>query len=87
METLCLIKFYTITMEALGWLGTIAYLLSYFLISTDRITSSERLFHLLNIAGAIGLTCNAFYLTDYPNIAVNLAWAAIAASAIYRNSR
>ena len=74
-------------MESLGWLGTAAYLLAYFLISTDRISSSEKLFHLLNIAGAIGLMCNAFYLTDYPNIAVNLAWTVIAASAIYRNSR
>jgi len=79
-------KYYSVTMQTLGWLGTLAYLLGYFLLSIHKI-SAGKLYHILNIAGAIGLICNALYLTDYPNIVVNVAWLAIAVFAIYRNTR
>jgi hypothetical protein len=79
-------KYYPFTMQALGWLGTFAYLLGYLLISLQKI-SAGKLYHILNIAGALGLICNALYLTDYPNIVVNFAWMAIAVFAIYRNTR
>ena len=76
---------YTLTMESLGWVGTFAYLLGYFLLSIGKIKAGK-LYHTLNIAGAIGLICNAIYLTDYPNIVVNVAWMAIGFFAIYRNT-
>jgi len=79
-------KYYSFTMQALGWLGTFAYLLGYFLLSIHKIPAGK-LYHILNIAGAIGLICNALYLMDYPNIVVNFAWMAIAVLAIYRNTR
>jgi hypothetical protein len=80
-------KYYSFTMQALGWLGTLAYLAGYLLLSIDKISASGKLYHLLNIAGAIGLICNALYFVDYPNIVVNVVWMAIAFFAIYRNTR
>lgn len=66
-----------------GWVGTLSYLLAYLLLSTNKLKVSQRTYHLLNIAGALGLTCNALMLNDYPNIIVNISWALIAGWAIF----
>ena len=66
----------------LGWIGTFSYLIAYFLLSINKLRSDQRLYHILNISGAIGLTYNAVFLNDYPNVIVNVAWAAIALWAI-----
>lgn len=85
MALLHLGKYLPYFMQALGWIGTIAYLLGYYLVSVEKISPTGKLFHGLNIVGAAGLIGNAFYLTDYPNIVVNVAWLAIGVFAIYRN--
>jgi len=66
----------------LGWVGSFAYLLAYLLLSTGRLKSDKKLYHWLNILGAVGLTYNAVTLNDFPNIIVNIAWALIALWAI-----
>jgi hypothetical protein len=65
-----------------GWIGTIAYLLGYLLLSTNKLRSDQVSYHVLNIIGSIGLTANAVYYTDLPNIVVNVVWGIIAAGAI-----
>ena len=65
-----------------GWIGTIAYLLGYLLLSTNKLKSDQVSYHVLNIIGSIGLTANAVYYTDLPNIVVNVVWGMIAAGAI-----
>ena len=67
----------------LGWIGTFSYLLAYFLISIKKLRSDEKIYHVLNIMGAIGLTYNAIFLNDYPNVIVNIVWAIIALAAIF----
>ncbi len=66
----------------IGWVGTIAYLLGYFLLTTNKLKSNQVSYHVLNIIGSIGLTANAVYYTDLPNIVVNLVWGIIALGAI-----
>jgi len=66
----------------LGWIGTFAYLIAYLLLSTGRLKAEKKLYHILNILGAIGLTYNAIALSDYPNVMVNIVWAVIALWAI-----
>ena len=65
-----------------GWIGTIAYLLGYLLLATNKLKSDQVSYHVLNIIGSIGLTANAVYYTDLPNIVVNVVWGMIAAGAI-----
>ena len=67
---------------ALGWTGSIAYLSGYLLLSMNKLKPGQKAYHALNIAGAIGLTLNALFLHDYPNVIVNLAWGLIAITAI-----
>jgi len=66
-----------------GWAGTLSYLVAYFLLSINKLKAGRPLYHVLNIAGAMGLTYNALKLNDYPNIIVNVAWALIAGWAIF----
>lgn len=71
----------------LGWIGTIAYLSGYFLLSTGKLKADQSSYHVLNIIGAIGLTANAVYYADLPNVVVNVAWGLIAAGAIFTLTR
>jgi ABC-type transport system involved in multi-copper enzyme maturation permease subunit len=71
----------------MGWVGTLAYLLAYFLLSINKITSKQLVYHTLNIIGAIGLTANALHYADIPNVVVNLVWGLIALGALVVLSR
>lgn len=74
----------------LGWVGTFAYLLAYFLLSVNKINARQLIYHTLNAVGAVGLTANALHYADLPNVVVNLVWGLIAVSAfivIYRKKR
>lgn len=65
-----------------GWAGTFFYLLAYFLLSINKLKSNQRVYHLLNIVGAAGLTVNALYYADLPNMVANIFWGLIAIVAI-----
>ncbi len=71
----------------LGWIGTLSYLLAYFLLSINKLKADQVTYHVMNILGAIGLTANAIYYADLPNIVVNMAWGFIALAAIIVLSR
>ena len=65
----------------LGWVGTLAYLLAYFLLSVNKINARQLSYHTLNAIGAVGLTVNALYYADLPSMVVNLVWGLIAVTA------
>lgn len=71
----------------LGWTGTFSYLLAYLLLSIGKLKANQLAYHILNIIGAVGLTANAVYYADLPNVVVNLAWGCIALVAIIVLSR
>jgi hypothetical protein len=65
-----------------GWLGTLSYIIAYFLLSLGKLKAEQKTYHLLNILGAVGLIVNAIHLNDYPNIIVNVVWFAIGFAAL-----
>ena len=65
-----------------GWLGTLSYIIAYLLLSIGKLKAEQKTYHLLNIAGAVGLVVNAIHLKDYPNIIVNIVWFAIGFTAL-----
>jgi len=68
--------------SVVGWVGSIAYLLAYLLLSLNRLKAEKPLYHLLNMIGALGLILHALDLKDYPNLVVNMAWGIIAITAV-----
>jgi hypothetical protein len=68
--------------QLLGWVGTFAYLLAYFLLSINKINARQFIYQILNVVGATGLITNAIYNADLPNVVVNLVWGIIALLAL-----
>ncbi len=66
----------------LGWVGSFAYLLAYLLLSLNKLKAGQKAYHVLNVVGALGLTVNALFIRDYPNVLVNIVWGLIALMAI-----
>lgn len=69
--------------EIMGWIGTIAYIIAYLLLSMGKLKPSRIMYHSLNIVGAIGLIINASHYGNYPSVFVNIAWFTIAIIAIF----
>jgi len=64
--------------EIFGWLGSVAVLLAYWLISTERVKSTSVFYQGLNLVGSICLIMNTAYYHAYPSTLVNAVWSLIA---------
>ena len=73
--------------DAIGWVGAIALLVAYALVSSKRLQGDSAAFQLLNIGGSLLLAANTIFYGSYPSTFVNLVWAAIAALAIVHRRR
>lgn len=68
--------------EALGWMGTVLFISSYFMVATDRLRPTGRVYLTMNLIGALGLCLSVLQTESWPALAGNLAWATIAAWAL-----
>ena len=64
--------------DALGWVGAVALLLAYGLLSFRRLSGQGKTYQGLNIFGSFLLIINTAYHQAYPSTAVNVIWIAIA---------
>ncbi|WP_418275492.1 CBU_0592 family membrane protein [Isoptericola jiangsuensis] len=62
---------------ALGWVGAVAGLVAYAMVSRGRWSSSSWAFQITNIAGAIIMTVVAGVNGVWPSAAANVAWIVI----------
>ena len=65
-------------MDVIGWIGAVAVLVAYWLVSSHRLSAASVRYQWLNIVGAIGLMINAVYHEAYPSTGVNVIWLGIA---------
>ena len=65
-------------LDVAGWIGMAGLLSAYWLVSTNRVRGTSRLYQTLNMIGAGGLLANTFYYRAYPAAALNSVWLAIA---------
>ncbi|WP_271782474.1 CBU_0592 family membrane protein [Aquimarina algiphila] len=70
--------------QIIGWLGAIAYVLAYLLLSLEILKSDKEVFHGVNTFGALCLVINALPVEDYPTIVVNVVWGLIGIISIIR---
>jgi len=63
--------------DVLGWIGTISYLIAYYLISTKKIEGDAVSYQLMNLLGGVLLTMNAIFHGAMPAVGVNAAWIGI----------
>jgi hypothetical protein len=69
--------------NTIGWLGAIATLLAYFLVSFELVKPKDLSYQVLNLAGAIGLGIVCYFKKTYQPMTVNIIWGIIALLAIF----
>lgn len=71
-------------LETTGWLGVVAYVVAYLLLTIGVLKSNGYPFHILNIVGASSLIVYSLEYGDKPNVAVNVIWLLIGVGAVLR---
>lgn len=61
-------------MDLLGWVGTILYLVAYYLVSIKKVEGDSFSYQSMNIVAGILLVINTFYWRAYPSLGLNAAW-------------
>lgn len=74
-----------VAIEAIGWLGTIAIVGAYGLLTTHRVTLQSRSYQWLNLWGSVGLMINGAYNGAFPSMMLNLIWMILAARAVWQH--
>ncbi len=72
-----------IAVEAAGWIGALAILVSYLLVSTGRLSGQSTRFQLMNMVGAIGFIINSAWHGALPSTVLNIIWLGIALATLY----
>jgi hypothetical protein len=73
--------------DTIGWVGAIALLIAYAMISHKKLEGDSAAFQLLNIGGSLLLAANTIFYGSYPSTFVNLIWAGIAVFSIATRKR
>jgi hypothetical protein len=68
--------------DTIGWVGAVALLVAYALVSHKKLEGDSAAYQVLNISGSILLAANTIFYGSYPSTFVNLIWAGIAVFAI-----
>ncbi len=73
-----------IIIEVIGWVGSVAVVAAYLLVSYQKIASDSFFYQMLNFIGSICLIINTFYNHAYPSMTVNIIWAFIALAVLIK---
>ena len=76
-----------VIVNVISWLGSIAVVLAYGLVSRKKLDGGSRGYQALNLLGSAFLMVNTIYLAAYPSAAINIVWASIALASIVRPAR
>jgi len=73
--------------EAVGWMGTALILLSYFLLTGNKLDRESKIYHGMNLLGGMGIVVNALFNGAYPPAALNIIWSIIAIYGIVKGMK
>ena len=73
--------------QSIGWAGSTAMILAYFLLSIKKINSERAPYHCINFFGALCLGMTLYDKEAWPALVLEIVWALIAASSILRLMR
>lgn len=65
-------------LEILGWCGTALVLLSYFLLTTKKLTGQSMIYQGMNLIGGVAIATNALFNGALPPATLNIIWSFIA---------
>ncbi|MFM9135673.1 MAG: hypothetical protein ACKOT0_09650 [bacterium] len=68
----------SVVWETVGWIATVLLVGGYALVATRVLSAHSIRYHVLNLAGAIGLVLYSLYKLAWPQLALNLFWGGVA---------
>ncbi|KKT39645.1 hypothetical protein A3K29_01980 [Candidatus Collierbacteria bacterium RIFOXYB2_FULL_46_14] len=77
----------TIYFEIIGWVGTIAIMVAYWLVSIGKISPVSKTYQLLNLFGAGFVIINVVFHGALPSVALNTIWFFIALFGLFQKSK
>lgn len=68
----------------IGWLGTILVLVAYFQVNQNKWSADSKIFQTCNLFGSTALIYKAYTNAVWPSAVLNLFWALIALTALFK---
>ena len=72
--------------EALGWVGTITFVVAYYGVSFGKLKADSLTYQLMNLFGAIAVGFSVFVKQAWPAFALEIIWGGIALATLLRLS-
>ena len=76
-----------LAIEVIGWAAAVAILAAYALLTAGKLQADDRAYQWLNVAGAAGFIINSGWNGAIPSAALNVIWAGIGLTALWRIAR
>lgn len=73
--------------EFAGWSAALLILGAYALISSGKLQARSRIYHWMNVVGAVGFVINSGWNGAWPSVALNVVWFAIGVFGLQRAHR
>lgn len=70
--------------QVTGWIGTFLIVIAYFLVTYNKVSSTGKIYALMNLFGAIGIGINVYFHQAWPAVIMELIWALIAISSLIK---
>ena len=76
-----------IAIEIIGWTAAVMMLSAYLLLTSDRLSSTSRIYQWLNVLSGAGFVINSGWNGAYPSACLNLVWMGIGLYGVFRGVR
>jgi hypothetical protein len=73
--------------ECAGWSAALLILGAYALISSGKLHARSRIYHWMNVIGAVGFVINSGWNGAWPSVALNVVWFGIGVYGLQRAQR
>ena len=76
-----------VAIEIIGWAAAVLILGAYALLTAGKFDAQSRAYQWMNVAGAAGFIVNSGWNGAIPSAALNVIWAGIGLTALWRITR
>lgn len=76
-----------VVIEVIGWSGAVIILVSYLLLSANKLSGQSRAYQWMNVVGAACFVVNSGWNGAIPSAALNVVWAGIGIVTLTRLAR
>ena len=73
--------------EGVGWLGGVLILAAYGLLTAGKIDADSPAYQAANVVGGLGFVVNGWWHNALPSTVLNVIWAGIGLTALWRMRR